>query len=77
VLFYCGSGPEELPLRRFQHWRERAAAIYTLLGTAKLNSLDPEFYLRHVLERIADHPINRIHELLPWTLAAVLPTHLT
>lgn len=56
---------------------ERAAAIYTLLGTAKLNSLDPEFYLRHVLERIADHPINRIHELLPWTLAAVLPTHLT
>ncbi|HEY1742296.1 MAG TPA: IS66 family transposase [Granulicella sp.] len=54
---------------------ERAAAIYTLLGTAKLNGLDPELYLRHVLERIADHPINRIHELLPWNLA--VPTLLT
>lgn len=48
---------------------ERAAAIYTLLGTAKLNGLDPEGYLRHVLERIAEHPINRIDELLPWNVA--------
>jgi transposase len=56
---------------------ERAAAIYGLLGTAKLNGRDPELYLRHVLERIADHPINRIHELLPWNLAAALPTHLS
>jgi transposase len=54
---------------------ERAAAIYSLLGTAKLNGLDPELYLRHVLEAIADHPINRIHELLPWSFAA-RPTHL-
>jgi transposase len=46
----------------------RAAAIYTLIGTAKLNGLDPEAYLRHVLERIADHPINRINELLPWNV---------
>ena len=49
---------------------ERAAAIYTLTGTAKLNGLDPELYLRQVLERIADHPINRIGELLPWNLAS-------
>ena len=49
---------------------DRAAAIYSLLGTAKLNGLDPELYLRSVLEQIADHPINRIHELLPWNLAA-------
>jgi hypothetical protein len=45
---------------------ERAAAIYSLIGTAKLNGLDPEFYLRNVLSRIADHPINRIEQLLPW-----------
>ena len=49
---------------------ERAAAIYCLIGTAKLNGLDPEAYLRTVLERIADHPINRIEELLPWNLVA-------
>ena len=47
---------------------ERAAAIYSLLGTAKLNDLDPEAYLRYVLERIAEHPINRIEELLPWSV---------
>jgi transposase len=48
---------------------ERAAAIYSLIGTAKLNGLDPEAYLRFVLERIAEHPINRIDELLPWHVA--------
>ena len=45
---------------------ERAAAMYSLLGSAKLNGLDPEAYLSHVLTRIADHPINRIEALLPW-----------
>jgi transposase len=48
---------------------ERAAAIYSLISSAKLNDLNPEAYLRNVLERIADHPINRIDELLPWNLA--------
>lgn len=47
---------------------ERAAAFYSLIGTAKLNGLDPEAYLRELLVRIADHPINRIDELLPWNL---------
>jgi transposase len=51
---------------------ERAAAIYSLIGTAKLNDLDPEAYLRYLLERIADHPINRIDELLPWKVADTL-----
>jgi transposase len=45
---------------------ERAATIYSLIETAKLNGLDPEAYLRDVIARIADHPINRIGELLPW-----------
>lgn len=49
---------------------ERAAIIYSLIGTAKLDGLDPEGYLREVLGRIADHPINRIEDLLPWNLAA-------
>ena len=47
---------------------ERAAAIYSLVETAKLNGLDPEAYLREVLGRIADHQINRIDELLPWLI---------
>ena len=47
---------------------ERAVAIYSLLGSAKLNGLDPELYLHQVLERIAEHPISRIADLLPWNL---------
>ena len=47
---------------------ERAAALYSLIGSAKLNDIDPEAYLSTVLTRIAEHPINRIEELLPWRL---------
>ena len=50
---------------------ERAAAIYSLIGTAKLNGLDPERYLRYVLTHIAEYPINKIEDLLPWNVASV------
>ncbi|WP_372237241.1 transposase domain-containing protein [Burkholderia sp. SRS-W-2-2016] len=52
---------------------ERAAAIYSLIGSARLNGLDPEAYLAHVLQRIADHPANLVDELLPWNVASYLP----
>jgi transposase len=45
---------------------DRAALMYTIIQTAKLNGLDAEAYLRDVIGRIADHPINRIEKLLPW-----------
>ena len=55
---------------------ERAAAIYSLLGSAKLNGIDPEAYMSVVLRRIAGHPINRIEELLPWNLFPAAPAKL-
>ena len=48
---------------------ERAATAYSLIETCKLNNIDPQRYLQYVLERIADHPINRVEELLPWNVA--------
>jgi transposase len=47
---------------------ERAAIIYSLIESCKLNNIDPQRYLHYVLERIADHPINRIEDLLPWNV---------
>ena len=52
---------------------ERAAAMYSLLGSAKLNGIDPEAYMTTVLRRIADHPIHRIADLLPWNLFPAPP----
>jgi hypothetical protein len=49
---------------------ERAAVMYTLIGTAKLNDVDPQAWLADVLARIADHPAKRLHELLPWNWRA-------
>ena len=59
---FCGSDAEG----------ERAAAIYSLVGTAKLNGIDPEAYLRYVIERTGEHRVNRVEELLPWAVADAL-----
>ena len=45
---------------------ERAAVMYTLIQTARLNDVDPQAWLADVLARLPDHPAKRIHELLPW-----------
>jgi len=51
---------------------DRAAAIYTIIQTAKLNGVNPEAYLKNTLTKIAEgHPINRIVELMPWQIASV------
>ena len=44
----------------------RAAAVYTLIETAKLNGIDPQAWLADVLARLPDHPMRRVGELLPW-----------
>jgi len=56
---------------------ETAARLYSLVGTCRLNGIDPHAYLKYVLERIAEHPINRIDELLPWRVAGQLPIALS
>ena len=49
---------------------KRAACIYTILETARMNDVNPQAYLTDVLARIADHPINKIDALLPWSWKA-------
>jgi transposase len=53
---------------------ERAAAMYSLIGTCTLHDIDPRAYPDYVLTHIADHKINRIDELLPWRVADKLQT---
>ena len=54
---------------------ERAAAMYSLLVTARLNGIDPQAWLADVLARIADHPARRLDELLPWNWARNTERH--
>ena len=62
---------EELSLRRFDTGGDRAAAIYTIVQTAKLNGVNPEAYLKDTLTKIADgHPINKIDQLMPWQMSS-------
>ena len=58
--------PQELPVAGSDAGGSRAAALYSLIETAKLNAVNPQHYLADVLGRIADHPARHIAELLPW-----------
>jgi hypothetical protein len=49
---------------------QRAAVMYSLIVTAKMNDVDPQAWLADVLGRIADHPASRLPELLPWNWKA-------
>ncbi len=49
---------------------QRAAILYSLIGTAKLNDVDPQAWLADVLAKIADHPASKIDDLLPWNWKA-------
>ena len=62
--------PEHLPVERIVY---RAAAIYMLIETAKLNDVDPQAWLADVLARLPDHPAKRLDELLPWNWKASRP----
>ncbi|MFC7095236.1 transposase domain-containing protein [Jeongeupia naejangsanensis] len=52
---------------------ERGVAMYCMIGTCMLNGINPKVYLTHMLDRTADHPVNRVDELLPWVVADLLP----
>ena len=56
-------------------WRQRAEAIYSLIGAAKLNGIDPEAYLRLVLENIADYRISHITDPFPLEPGRQTRTH--
>jgi hypothetical protein len=62
---HCPGAPV-VAVRRLRPGGERAAAMYTLIATAKLNDIAPQAWLANVLARIADHPATRLHELLSW-----------
>lgn len=47
---------------------DRAATLYTIIETAKMNDREPEAYLRDIIARISDHPMKRIADLLPWNI---------
>ncbi|MHC2419898.1 hypothetical protein ACVMB2_003808 [Sinorhizobium meliloti] len=62
---------KKLALRWRRHRRGALARAMTIIETAKMNGLDPQSYLADVLDRIHDHKINRLDDLLPWNWAPV------
>jgi transposase len=59
-------GAAKLQQNRSDRGGQRAATMYSLIITAKMNDVDPQAWLADVLARIADHPAHKIDELLPW-----------
>ena len=67
VKLAASSHPRRLAhCHQADHGGQRAAVMYSLIVTAKLNDVDPQAWLANVLARIAEHPAHRIDELLPW-----------
>jgi len=62
----CSKPPQSAQTRTSKSGRERAAAMYSLIATTKLNEVDPRAWLADVIARIADRPVRRLAELLPW-----------
>jgi transposase len=62
-------GRKSFPFLNADSGGDRAAAMYSLIGSARLNRIDPEAYLRYVFTHIADLPINRVDEFFPWNVA--------
>lgn len=50
------------------HGGERGALLYALIGTCRLNDIDPEAYLRYILNELPEWPSNKVAELLPWNV---------
>ena len=69
--YACRAGRRNFLFADADSGGERAAAIYGLIGTSKLNGIDPEAWVRHVLTHIADHPANRVGDFLPWNCVAM------
>ncbi|HHL2713178.1 TPA: transposase domain-containing protein, partial [Yersinia enterocolitica] len=61
-------GGKNYPFFGSPHGGERSARVYGLIGTCKLNGIDPEAYLRHILSVLPAWPCNKVAELLPWNV---------
>ncbi|EEF23825.1 conserved hypothetical protein [Ricinus communis] len=74
TLYVASIGEEKLPVCRLRQWKREGRAMYDLIGTCKLDGVNPFTYFEYVLTHIADYKVNRIDELLSWTVIQKLRT---